>query len=167
MANKKSILILYHFFYPDDVVSARHFSDFAEGLAQRGWKVTVLTSNRYCRYKDKKIDQSEEYWMGIKIIRSYRPSFDQSKNIQRLINTLWLAFSWILQIMKLDTPDVIVLGSDPQFSQFLIPVIRLLKKKARLVYWCYDLYPEAIIASRISGFFSAIMTAMKKIMKFN
>ena len=29
--------ILYHYFHPDDVVSARHFSDLAEGLVERGW----------------------------------------------------------------------------------------------------------------------------------
>ncbi|NLE89793.1 MAG: glycosyltransferase family 4 protein, partial [Dehalococcoidales bacterium] len=47
--NQRSILILYHFYPPDDVISARHFSDLAEGLANRGWDVTVYTSNRYCR----------------------------------------------------------------------------------------------------------------------
>jgi hypothetical protein len=44
-----SALVIYHFFYPDDAVSARHFSDFAEELVKRGWKITVLTSIRYCR----------------------------------------------------------------------------------------------------------------------
>jgi hypothetical protein len=32
-------VILYHYYYPDDVVSARHFTDFAEGLSASGWDV--------------------------------------------------------------------------------------------------------------------------------
>ncbi|MCX5907574.1 MAG: hypothetical protein NTY64_10405, partial [Deltaproteobacteria bacterium] len=62
-----SAAILYHFFHPDDVVSARHFSEFAEELAKRGWSVTVLTSNRYCRYRGRKISLPEEEWKGIRI----------------------------------------------------------------------------------------------------
>jgi colanic acid biosynthesis glycosyl transferase WcaI len=53
MDKKKHALIFYHYFYPDDVISARHFADFAEELFKRGWHVSVLTSNRGCR---KKID---------------------------------------------------------------------------------------------------------------
>jgi hypothetical protein len=40
--NHSTAVVLYHFFYPDDVVNARHLSDFAEELASRGWKVSIL-----------------------------------------------------------------------------------------------------------------------------
>ena len=42
------LLLAYHFFHPDDVVSARIFSDFAVEQQRRGWEVTVVTSNRSC-----------------------------------------------------------------------------------------------------------------------
>ncbi|MFO7974547.1 MAG: hypothetical protein R6V12_07930 [Candidatus Hydrogenedentota bacterium] len=51
----KRVLVIYHFFYPDDVVSARHLSDLAAGLVQRGWEVTALTSNRFCREPTRRI----------------------------------------------------------------------------------------------------------------
>lgn len=54
-AKKPSVLLAYHFYAPDDVVSAVHYTQFAEELAKRDWDVTVLTSNRYCRYPEKKI----------------------------------------------------------------------------------------------------------------
>ena len=38
---KPDVFILYHFFHPDDVVSARHFSQFAEELVNRNWQVTA------------------------------------------------------------------------------------------------------------------------------
>src|SRR5438067_5424027 len=41
--------VLYHYFHPDDVVSARHLSDFCEDLAARGWTVEAMPCNRGCR----------------------------------------------------------------------------------------------------------------------
>jgi len=40
------LLVCYHFFHPDDVVSARMFSDLAAEQVRRGWDVTALASNR-------------------------------------------------------------------------------------------------------------------------
>ena len=44
-----SCVVLYHYYYPDDVVSSRQITDLAEGLYARGWQVKVFTGNRYCR----------------------------------------------------------------------------------------------------------------------
>ena len=40
------VLLAQHFFHPDDVVSARLFTDLGVGLSERGWDVTALASNR-------------------------------------------------------------------------------------------------------------------------
>jgi glycosyltransferase involved in cell wall biosynthesis len=146
-----SAIILYHFFYPDDVVSARHFSDFAEELADRDWKVTVLTSNRYCRSPERKITAKEEYWKGIRVIRLSRPGWNQAKNISRMLNSLWIMLAWALKLSVLPKADVIIIGSDPQFSQLLLPFVKLLARKSILAYWCYDLFPEAILANGTKG----------------
>ena len=42
------IAVLYHYFPPDDVVSARHYGDLCAGLAERGWDVTAMPCNRGC-----------------------------------------------------------------------------------------------------------------------
>jgi colanic acid biosynthesis glycosyl transferase WcaI len=143
---KPSALILYHFFHPDDVVSARHYSDFAAELVGRGWDVTVLTSDRYCRRKGEKIGVRKERWKNIQIIRIRRMGWDQGRNIWRIANGLWMMIGWAFKLMTLPRPDVIIMGSDPQFSQFLFPFIKILAPKSILVYWCFDLYPEAILA---------------------
>ena len=57
MAMSPSIYILYHFFYPDTVVSAEHKKELAQGLVARGWDVTVLTSNRFCRDQEHEINK--------------------------------------------------------------------------------------------------------------
>jgi colanic acid biosynthesis glycosyl transferase WcaI len=138
--------ILYHFFHPDDVVSARHFSDFGMELAKRGWRVTALASNRYCRYPNKKIRPEEESWKGVRIIRVGRPGWSQANHLTRLANSLWMSIAWISKILILPKTDVVVIGSDPQFSQILFPIIKRLRPTSKIVYWCYDLFPEAILA---------------------
>ena len=160
-----SATILYHFFYPDDVVSARHFSDFAEGLANRGWKVTVLTSNRYCRYPKRKIALKEEDWKGVHVIRVSRFGWSQANNILRIANTFWMMLAWTLRFLTLPKTDVIIIGSDPQFSQFLFPIIKLLRRKSLFVYWCYDLFPEAILADGAKGLLRWIAKNSKFLIK--
>ena len=86
-AHRPSVIVMYHFFYPDDVVSARHFSQFAEELVKHGWHVTILTSNRFCRNTKKKIVKRDELWRGMKIIRIRRPAWNQAKGFLRLANS--------------------------------------------------------------------------------
>lgn len=164
--NQPSITILYHFFYPDDVVSARLFSDFAEELANRGWNVRVLTSNRYCCYHKKKIELKEEEWKGMKIFRIYRPGWNQARYFPRLANSLWIMAGWVVKLLKIPKTDIVIVGSDPQFSQMLFPVLKFFRRQKFLVYWCYDLYPEALMVesrNRVIKWFAKEMIHFMKL----
>lgn len=44
------------------------------------------------------------------------------------------------------TFDVILVGSDPAFAPVIIPVARFFKKAKVFTHWCFDLYPEIIVA---------------------
>lgn len=141
---KPSVYILYHFFYPDDVVSAEHMRGLAEGLVKRGWEVTVLTSNRYCRDQEKRIELLDEQWNGMRIIRAPRPQYNQSSHIGRLRNSLSMQKSWLDRLKSMPQPDAIILGTDPQFSQLLFPFLRKMMPRVKLVLWGFDLYPEIL-----------------------
>lgn len=140
-------IILYHYYYPDDVVSSRHFAGLAEGLCANGWDVTVLTSDRYCRKEDI-IYSAREIYKGVRIQRFRRPPFLQSKNIGRLLNSFCLSVQWFLALL-FQKADVVIFGTDPQFSFFLIPFLAFLRPKLRFAIWGFDLYPEAIAADGI------------------
>jgi len=146
-----SILILYHFFYPDDVVSARLFTQFAQELVSRGWEVFVLTSNRLCRYPDKKVAGKNQWWKGIFITRVNRPAWSQANYNLRFFNSIWIMVGWVRAVFRLPVVDAIVIGTDPYFSALLFPVFRFFKRGKILVHWCYDLYPEVIIAKGAKG----------------
>ena len=140
-----SVTVVYHFFHPDDVVSARHISDFCEELVQRNWRVKVLTSNRYCR-KSGRIKEKSGNYKGASIIRIFRPSLDQSQNHLRLINTFWLFLGIFGKIVTNPPTNFYIIGSDPPFLQFMFPLIKLFRPKSKVVFWCYDLHPESITA---------------------
>ena len=146
MAKDKShsILILYHFYKPDDVISAIHFADLAEGLAKRNWNVSVFTSNRLCRKPDETITIRQETINKVKVIRHSRPGLDQSKNISRLINSVYISTKWLISIIFSKNYDIILLGTDPQMGYFIVPFIKLFKPKTKIAMWAFDLYPEII-----------------------
>jgi glycosyltransferase involved in cell wall biosynthesis len=139
------LLVLYHFFHPDQVVSARIFSDLAEEQAKRGWHVTALTCNR------SHADASESYppdelWNGVEIHRVFRPAWSQKHPLPRLGNTFWVLSAWLLHSLRLGTFDAIVIGSDPSFAAALAIPLRASHPRTPIFHWCLDVYPDAVEA---------------------
>ncbi len=140
------ILLVYHFFYPDSVISARIFSDLAESLAASGHSVTVYTSNRLIRSDE--VLSSVEDWNHVHICRFGRPNLPQGSNFGRIINSFILQLKWLWSFfLHRKNFDAIIVGTDPQFVWAMFPWIRLIKHNICLIHWAFDLYPEAIIAS--------------------
>ena len=144
------LLLYYHFFHPDDVVSARMFSDLAVEQRRRGWQVEVVTSNRLWRDPRARLPREED-WEGVRIHRVFRPPWDQARPLGRLANSGWLTAAWLLRTLPLGRFDAIVIGSDPAFSPLLTLGLRLAYPRAAIVHWCFDLYPEAIAAEGTSA----------------
>lgn len=141
-----NLLLIYHFFYPDPVISARLFSDLAAELAQAGHRVTVFTGNRLIR-SDTLLPLHEE-WSGVSIERFPRPNFSQGSNFGRLFNSGILQFKWLMAFWgRRKEFDGVIVGTDPQFSYLMFPFLRLMNHNVRLIHWVFDLYPEAILAN--------------------
>jgi colanic acid biosynthesis glycosyl transferase WcaI len=139
--------ILYHYFHPDDVVSARHFSDLAEGLVERGWSVTVRPCRRGCR------DESQQWpprdvWRGVDIRRVWRPAFRQASSLGRMLNALWMlaAWTWSAAFARRRRHEAMIVGTDPVLGVLAAIPWRLLRPRTRIAHWCFDLYPEAAVA---------------------
>lgn len=140
------ILIVYHFFHPDTVISARIFSDLAAALADAGHEVTAYTCNRLLRYKE--ILPKEELWNGVRIRRFSRPDFSQGGNFGRLFNSAILQIKWLAAFLRRRHDfDAVIIGTDPQFSYLMFPFLRLMNRRVKLIHWAFDLYPEAILVN--------------------
>ena len=137
-------LVLYHYFHPDDVVSAQHFSDLCTGLAGRGWEVTVLPCNRGCRDESQRFG-AKELWEGVTIRRVWRPAFRQAFSLGRILNTFRMLLAWSLACLR-ERPDILIVGTDPLFAVLVAIPWKILRPNTRIFHWCFDLHPEAAIA---------------------
>jgi glycosyltransferase involved in cell wall biosynthesis len=139
-------LVLYHYFFPDDVVSAVHMAELCEGLAERGWEITAMPCNRSCREEGLSFPASER-WRNIEIRRVWRPALRQSSGMGRLLNAAWMISRWsIAALRKKNAPQALVIGTDPVLSLIVARVWKWLRPEVRIAHWCFDLYPEAALA---------------------
>ena len=98
--SRPRVTVLYHYFHPDDVVSARHYEGFCRGLAARNWDVEALPCNRGCR-DEAKIYSSRESWEGIDIHRIWRPRLNQASKLGRILNAVWMIAAWQIYALTL------------------------------------------------------------------
>ena len=136
------LLVLYHFFHPDRVVSARIFSDFAAEQARRGWDVTALTTNRSLDDASARYP-ANEIWNGVKIHRVFRPPWTQKHPVPRLGNSAWTLAAWFARAVQLGPFDAVVIGSDPSFAASLAIPLRAAWPRTPLLHWCLDVFPDA------------------------
>lgn len=158
------VTVLYHFFYPDDVVSARHYEGFCDDLAARGWEVEVLPCNRGCRDETRRY-ASSEVWRDVRIRRIWRPVFRQGSSLGRLLNAVWMLGAWSFKALRRGKPAVLVIGSDPPLSVLVARVWKRLCPKTRIVHWCFDVYPEAAIAEGLLRESSLIVRLFRRMLQ--
>lgn len=147
MITQPHATLLYHYFHPDDVVSARLFSELAVGLRERGWDIKALPCNRGCREETIRHSLYEQ-WNGIDIERVWRPNIRQASTIGRLLNAAWMLGAWSLLSLKATRkPSVMLVGTDPILSVLTAIPWSLFRRRTAVAHWCHDLYPEAPIAN--------------------
>lgn len=139
-------MLLYHFFHPDEVISARLFSDLAEDMSRHGWRVVAMPAARL--YDGDATLPKREQWNSVEIRRIWRPSLRQSSNLGRVLNalTMLVAWTWRAIISRRAAREVVVIGTDPILSIFVAIPWRLFRPGSRIVHWCHDVHPEAAIA---------------------
>ena len=162
------VLILYHYFYPDDVVSARLFTQLAESLVTAGMDVDVLTSNRSCHQPDVRFSVKEKH-KGINIFRVKRPFSARTNLIVRGFGVLALLANWVVRCCFLvfnKNYDAVIVGTDPPMGYMLAPLLKKIQRKSKIFLWSFDLYPQALVASgklNKNGLFYSFLTRIAKV----
>jgi colanic acid biosynthesis glycosyl transferase WcaI len=160
------ILILYHYYWPDDVVSAVQFTGLAEGLAAGGYEIETWPGNRSCHDPKVSYPTSPETNNGVRIHRVWRPPFSQHSFLGRILNSFWVQKFWWLRLFFSTAykPDVILIGTDPLLSLLSVPFLKLIRPKAKIIHWCFDLYPEAAVADGILKEGNSLVKIVKSFM---
>jgi colanic acid biosynthesis glycosyl transferase WcaI len=158
-------VLLYHYFHPDDVVSARLYSDLAEGLVWRGWDVTAVPCQRECRNSEA-VHPLAETWQGVRVRRVWRPAFRQSANRGRAINAAWMLAAWAGAAATLPPRrrEVVVVGTDPVFGVLAALPWKAVRRRTGVVHWCHDLYPEAAIAEGMVRASSPAIRVLRRVL---
>lgn len=157
-------LVFYHYFYPDDVVSAVLFSELAAYLQEKGCQVTAMPSNRASN--DETIAYPlREKWRGIEIRRIWRPGFHQPSTFGRLVNAAWMNIAWSLQAVIQRNVSTVIIGTDPVLSIVVAIVWRFFHPKVMLVHWCFDLYPEAALADNLLRRGGVLLRCLKAVVR--
>lgn len=165
--DRPKVWVFYHVFHPSSNVSARHLSDLAEGLAERGWEVTAMPANR--DYPDGKNQfPLRDRWHGVAIRRIWRPNFHQSRNLGRIANAAWMITVWALQALTFGRrrPDVVIIGTDPILSVLTAIPWRLTRPWVRIAHWGFDLYPEAPIADGMMSPRSPLVWILRRLLRW-
>lgn len=164
--DKPRIAILYHYMYPDDVVSARHLDQLASDLVAKGWDVEAFPCNRGCR------DETLTYPItdcheGVRYTRIWRPRFQQASFFGRLANSIWMIAAWTRLALRprKRRPNVVLIGTDPIFAVAAAIPIKLFAPKIRIAHWCFDLHPEAAVAGGLISASNLITRLVRRVMR--
>src|SRR5215471_18028577 len=111
--DQPTALVLYHYLYPDEVVSSIHVTELCTGLSERGWRVIGSACNRGYENAARRYPR-RSVWNEVNFLRVWRPGLRQSSSIGRLANAIWMICAWSLLALDLRIrPDVIIVGTDP------------------------------------------------------
>ncbi len=169
MTDRGRCFLLYHYFQPDDVVSARLFADIALELSGDSDSASVIAmpANRSC-HDVQTAYASSETWNGVEIKRVWRPAWKQSSNKGRLGNALFMISTWAWRSlwMRRSSTESVVIGTDPILAVLVAIPWRLFRPKSRIIFWCHDLYPQAAVADgliRETSFSVRCINALQRI----
>ena len=144
------ILIVTQYFWPENF----RINDIALGLKQRGHEVTVLTGipnypsgNYYPGYNLCSICK-EDYW-GVKVLRVPLVSRGQGKGLRLVLNYIsFVIFACLFGPFRCSGEFDVVFVYEPSPITVGLPAVLLKKlKRAPMVLWVQDLWPESLSAT--------------------
>ncbi len=127
-----SILFINRVYPPDDGATGQLLAELAEALVKEGWQVSVLAAGNL---------QPSTFNLQPSVVRVRGLPFTRASLVRRALSyaSLYPALLW--RALRLPRHDVIVTLTDPPLLLVLGPLLKLWKR-ARLVHWAQDVYPE-------------------------
>ena len=146
----RRLIFLNRYFYPDHSATSQMLSDLAFALAAEGDKVAVITSRQ--RYDAPEVRlPARETLQGVEVLRVWTSRFGRHALGGRAIDylTFYLSAAWRLWRLARAGDIVIAKTDPPMLSVIAAPIARL--RRAELVTWLQDLFPEVAEALDVGG----------------
>ena len=160
---KKDILFVLQFFYPEYVSSATLPYDTALALTEAGYSVDVLCGMPK-EYSDGQNVPKRETVNGMGVRRVNYWQLDRKKKLGRLLNYFSFTFSIFMRLFSMRKYKSVVVYSNPPLLPFVAALASALFG-CKLVFVAYDLYPEIGVRSGAmseNGIISRLMRYINK-----
>lgn len=152
MNDKKNILLVHRFFYPDTPPYAIILDDMKKTLLENGYMVDVLSSQPSYKSVDmnkkEKIITHQDDNSTIYRLPVFRTS---NQKINKLVNFFWFPVMVFFFILFSRKYDVIIVSTNPPVILAFFTALATKLKASKLIYHCMDIYPEI---GKLSGDFS-------------
>ncbi len=141
MTARPRIIFVNRFYWPDEPATAQLLTDLAEGLADDGFAITIITSR-----PSKSPLLETEIRRGVEIIRISGPRLGHRNALLKALDFASFSLGALRRISTLLKPhDILVVMTDPPLLG--IPAIHLARRRgARVIHWIQDVYPEIVSA---------------------
>lgn len=147
---RKRLIFVNRFYYPDLSATSQILTDLATYLASRDADVTVVTGRILSDRSDKELLSFEEN-NGVRVIRVWTTQFGRDRTAGRAIDYATFYLSSFLALIKhVRNGDTIIAKTDPPLISVVCLVVAKLKR-ARLVNWVQDLFPEIAEILKVKG----------------
>lgn len=149
-AAAKRIIFLNRFFYPDHSPTSELLSDLAFALAERGFRVAVITSRLHYDNAAAALPP-RDCIRGVDVFRVWTSRRGRQRLTGRALDYLsfYLTAGWRLwRLARAD--DVVVAKTDPPLLSIVVAPVAWLRG-ARLVHWLQDIFPEVAEALNVGG----------------
>lgn len=137
-------------------------SDLAFALSEQGLDITVITSRQ--RYDDPQASlAARETCRGVKVVRVATPRFGRDNLFGRLLDYVGFYLSATFALARLaGRESTVIAKTDPPLISIPAALVCLVKR-ARLVNWLQDLFPEVAIALGVKGMHGLVGRTLQRL----
>jgi len=145
------IIFLNRFFFPDHSATSQMLSDLAFFLSDRDYDVHIITSRLRYDDPDARLCAREQI-QKVEVHRVWTSRFGRHFLPGRVIDYLTFYLSAAYHLFRLARAgDIVIAKTDPPLISVVAGWVARLRK-ARLVNWLQDLFPEVAVALEVKGF---------------
>ena len=140
-AASPKVVFVNRYFFPDHSATSQMLSDLVFGLADRGFTVHVVCSRQRYERADAKLTPRERV-RGVTVHRVWTTRFGRDHLAGRAIDYASFYISSAARLLLLvSSGDTLVAETDPPLISLIAAAVAVLKR-ARLVNWLHDVFPE-------------------------
>ncbi len=146
----EKIIFVNRYFYPDHSATSQLLTDLAFALAREGRDVHVIASRQAYDNPASELPATESV-NGVSITRVWTSRFGRGRLWGRAFDyvTFYISAAWRLAAVT-GKGDIVVAKTDPPLISVIAAGVARLRK-ATLVNWIQDLFPEIAVALDVKG----------------